>query len=253
MTAVLETRHLCKHYETEGGTVYRALNGIEVTINEGEFVAVMGPSGSGKSTLLYLMGGLDTPTDGEVFLDGKPLSQQSPTELALTRRRRVGFVFQFFNLLPTLNAEENIGLPLLLDGKDPTSKDNQQRVDQLLDLVGLKGHHKHRPDQLSGGQQQRVALARALVQRPAILLADEPTGNLDSQTSEGILALFRGLVDDQKQTIVMVTHDPRAAAQADRVIMLRDGQVAEKASIGSKRGTQEIRIQLATLTATDPV
>jgi putative ABC transport system ATP-binding protein len=253
MTPVLETHGLCKHYETEGGTIFQALNGVDVSINAGEFVAIMGPSGSGKSTLLYLMGGLDTPTGGEVMLDGKPLSKQTPTELALTRRRGVGFVFQFFNLLPTLNTEENIGLPLLLDGQDPTSKDNQQRVDHLLELVGLKDHRKHRPDQLSGGQQQRVALARALVQRPAILLADEPTGNLDSKTSEGILALFRGLVDEQKQTIVMVTHDPRAAAQADRVIMLRDGQVSEKASIGSKRGTQEIRIQLATLTATDPV
>jgi putative ABC transport system ATP-binding protein len=253
MASIVEVRNLCKQYQSDGGAAYTALDGIDISVNEGEFVAIMGPSGSGKSTLLYLMGGLDKPTSGEVILDGKPLSTQSATDLALIRRRRIGFIFQFFNLLPTLSAEENIVVPLLLDGHDPTKPEYRQYVEELMALVNLQSHRTHRPDQLSGGQQQRVALARALVQRPAILLADEPTGNLDSRTADDVLKLLRNLVDERKQTIVMVTHDAHAAAMADRVIMLRDGKVINNASVGNKRGTQEIMMQLAAITIGEPV
>jgi putative ABC transport system ATP-binding protein len=202
-----------------------ALAGVDFIVEEGEFVAIMGPSGSGKSTLLHLLGGLDGPTDGEVTLGGKPLSKLNDKEVTLIRRRNVGFVFQFFNLLPTLTAEENIALPLLIDGQN--IKKHQEKLDQLLELVGLSDRRHHKPDQLSGGQQQRVAIARAFVTDPAIVLADEPTGNLDSKTGEEILELLRRSCDELGQTIVVVTHDAKAASFADRAVFLMDGRIVD--------------------------
>ncbi|MDQ7030837.1 MAG: ABC transporter ATP-binding protein [Ardenticatenia bacterium] len=199
---------------------------MDFRVRRGEFVAVMGPSGSGKSTLLYLLGGLDRPTDGDIVLDGHSLSRLDDDEITLLRRRRVGFIFQFFNLVPTLTAEENVVLPLLIDGQDV--RRHVDRVTALLELVGLADRRDHKPDQLSGGQQQRVSIARALVMEPAILLADEPTGNLDSKSGTGILELMRRSCDELGQTIVMVTHDPKAAGYADRVVFLKDGRIVDE-------------------------
>jgi putative ABC transport system ATP-binding protein len=218
---ILQAERMSKQYRL-GETTVDALADVDLTVEQGEFVAVMGPSGSGKSTLLHLMGGLDAPSGGEVTLAGHRLSVLKDKEATILRRRQVGFVFQFFNLLPTLTAEENIALPLLIDGQ--RLREHQQRIDELLDLVGLSKRRHHKPDQLSGGEQQRVAIARALVCEPAIVLADEPTGNLDSLAGEEILRLLRRACDEQGQTIVMVTHDPRAASHADRVLFLKDGQ-----------------------------
>jgi putative ABC transport system ATP-binding protein len=225
MMTVLQAEGLYKQYEL-GEHVVNALDGVSLDIERGEFVGVMGPSGSGKSTLLHLLGGLDQPTGGEIFLAGRKVSQLSDQQATLVRRRNVGFVFQFFNLLPTLSAEENILLPLIIDGKK--SKDFKEQLDLILKRVGLEDRRHHRPDQLSGGEQQRVALARALITQPAILLADEPTGNLDTRTGNAMMQLLRESARDLDQAIVMVTHDPRAAAYADRVIFLRDGQIVDK-------------------------
>ncbi len=222
---VLNAEGLRKEYRM-GQHLVQALREIRLTIDEGEFVAIMGPSGSGKSTLLHLLGGLDQPTDGEITLVGKQVSRLSDKQATLVRRRNIGFVFQFFNLLPTLSAEENILLPLIIDGKRP--KAFRARLDEILDRVGLQDRRTHRPDQLSGGEQQRVALARALITKPAILLADEPTGNLDTQTGTAIMRLLQDSARELRQTIVMVTHDPRAAAFADRVVLLRDGSIVEE-------------------------
>jgi putative ABC transport system ATP-binding protein len=207
-----------------GARQIMALRNVTLRINAGEFLSVMGPSGSGKSTLLNLIGGLDQPTSGEIFIDDRPLHGISDDELTLIRRRRVGFIFQFFNLLPVLTAAENVALPLLLEGL-PFSK-VRSRAEELLAKVGLAERMEHRPEQLSGGEMQRVAVARALVTGPAVLLADEPTGNLDSRTSAEIFSLLKGL-HDEGQTIVMVTHDPKAASYGTRIITLRDGCVAE--------------------------
>lgn len=223
--AVLEASQLKKRYQLGIHEVY-ALNGIDFEVAAGEFVAIMGPSGSGKSTLLHLLGGLDVPTSGTVTLAGQPLSSLDDQRATLARRRNIGFVFQFFNLLPTLTAEENILLPLMIDGKNPA--DFKDRLDHLIALVGLEERRTHKPDQLSGGEQQRVALARALITQPAILLADEPTGNLDSNTGKTIMELLRRSCDSLNQAIVVVTHDARAAAYADRVVFLRDGQVERR-------------------------
>jgi putative ABC transport system ATP-binding protein len=220
--AVLVAKELRKQYIL-GKTQVQALGGVDFLVEEGEFVAIMGPSGSGKSTLLHLIGGLDKPSEGEITLAGKALSLLKDKQITLLRRRNVGFVFQFFNLLPTLTAEENIILPILIDGKSP--KKYQERLDHLLDLIGLKERRRHKPEQLSGGEQQRVALARALVTEPSILLADEPTGNLDTKTGTLIMDLLRRSCDELGQTIVVVTHDPRAASFADRVVFLRDGEI----------------------------
>ncbi len=225
MTNILETNGLNKQYKM-GEVEINALRGVDFSVRQGEFVAVMGPSGSGKSTLLHLMGGLDTPSDGDISLAGMRLTRLSDDEITVIRRRQVGFIFQFFNLLPTLTAAENLALPLLIDGK--RQADYQDRIEEMLRLVGLSDRKDHKPDQLSGGQQQRVAIARALVTQPAIVLADEPTGNLDSKSGSEILQLLRRTCDQQGQTIVMVTHDPRAAAYADRVVFLRDGQVVRE-------------------------
>ena len=221
MAGILETKGLHKQYQM-GEVAVDALRGVDFCVERGEFVAIMGPSGSGKSTLLHLMGGLDTPSEGEVTLGGRRLARLSDDEVTIIRRRQVGFIFQFFNLLPTLSAAENVALPLLIDGK--RMSDYALRVDDLLDLVGLGDRRDHRPDQLSGGQQQRAAIARALVTEPAIVLADEPTGNLDRNSGKEVLDLLRRACDEKDQTILMVTHDPYAASFADRVVFLRDGQ-----------------------------
>jgi putative ABC transport system ATP-binding protein len=219
---VVQANELRKQYQL-GSNKVDALAGVDFLVEKGEFVAIMGPSGSGKSTLLHMIGGLDQPSGGEILLAGSRLSQLKDKKATLLRRRNIGFVFQFFNLLPTLSAEENITLPLLIDGQNP--KDYQGRLESLLQLTGLSDRRSHKPEQLSGGEQQRVALARALITEPAILLADEPTGNLDSKTGTAIMELLRQSCDQLNQSIVVVTHDPRAAAYADRVVFLRDGRL----------------------------
>jgi putative ABC transport system ATP-binding protein len=206
-----------------GEVIVTALDGVNFKVEKGEYVAIMGPSGSGKSTLLHLLGGLDSATSGEVLLGGEPLSQMSDDQIARVRRQKVGFIFQFYNLLPTLTAAENVALPLLIDGKLLPSV--RPQVNALLELVNLSDRADHRPDQLSGGQQQRVAVARAFVNQPEIVLADEPTGNLDSRAGTAILELLRRICQEMGATIVMVTHDARAASYADRVIFLKDGKV----------------------------
>ncbi len=221
-SAILEATKLSKQYKL-GECPVNALAGVDFTVKRGDFVAIMGPSGSGKSTLLYLLGGLDHPSDGEITLAGLHLSILDDDRATLARRHNVGFVFQSYNLLPTLTAEENIVLPLIIDGQKPARF--SERVDSLLNFVGLADRRHHKPDQLSGGEQQRVAIARALVTQPAIILADEPTGNLDFKAGTAIMELLRLSRDELQQTIIMVTHDPRTAAYADRVVFLRDGQV----------------------------
>jgi putative ABC transport system ATP-binding protein len=220
--AILKASGLSKNYKLGDHSV-DALLGVEFTVDKGEFVAIMGPSGSGKSTLLHLLGGLDKPTKGEVTLAGLRLSVLNDRKITLARRHNVGFIFQFFNLLPTLSAEENILLPVIIDGKDP--RRYKERLAQLLQLVGLAERRRHKPDQLSGGEQQRVAIARALITQPAIILADEPTGNLDSKTGTSIMQLLRDLCDQLGQTTIIVTHDPRAATYADRVVFIKDGTI----------------------------
>lgn len=220
--SILQTRQLVKEYQM-GEVMVHALRGVDFVVNQGEFIAIMGASGSGKSTLLHLLGGLDSPSDGEVTLAGKTLSRLSDDDLTVIRRREIGFIFQFFNLLPTLTAAENVALPLLIDGQK--LEQFSAKVDELLALVGLAERRDHRPHQLSGGQQQRVAIARALVTDPAIILADEPTGNLDSASGEEILKVLRRACDEKKQTIIMVTHDSNAAKFADRVVRLKDGMI----------------------------
>ncbi len=206
-----------------GDRAVHALAGLSLTVPRGAFVTIMGPSGSGKSTLLHLIGGLDIPDKGEIVVDGRSLRSLSDDELTVYRRRNIGFVFQFFNLLPTLSAAENVALPLLLDGQRWPAV--RARVEHALDLVGLTPRQHHRPAELSGGEMQRVAIARALVIEPLLLLADEPTGNLDSTTGEEILKLLRHAATAHQQTILMVTHDPRGAAVGDRIVRLRDGRL----------------------------
>lgn len=219
---ILQAIALTKIYKL-GKVNVTALKDIDLEINKGEFVAVMGPSGSGKSTLLHLMGGLDYPTSGDVILAGQAFSKLNDNEITHLRRLKVGFIFQFYNLLPTLTAIENVCLPLMIDGQ--SLRRHRLWVDNLLELVNLQDRADHRPDQLSGGQQQRVAVARAFVNQPEIVLADEPTGNLDSQSGTTILELLQQSCLDLGATIVMVTHDPRAASYANRVIFLKDGEI----------------------------
>lgn len=225
---VVEARGIARVYE-QGDERVHALRGVDVVVATGEFLAITGPSGSGKSTLLHAIGGLDRPDEGEVWIEGRALSSLPDEELALIRRRRLGFVLQFFNLLPTLSAAENVAFPLLLDGVS----DALERAGACLDTVGLAPRADHRPAQLSGGEQQRVALARALVTQPALVLADEPTGNLDSATGEDILKLLRRTADEG-QTIVMVTHDERSASYADRMVRLVDGLLVPPPEGGSE-------------------
>lgn len=221
---VLKTNNLRKEYRM-GDHLVLALDGVDFKVEKGEFIAIMGPSGSGKSTLLHLLGGLDSPSEGEVNLAGQALSQLTEYQATLARRHNVGFVFQFFNLLPTLTAEENILLPLIIDGRNP--KKYEEWLGELLSLVGLLDRKSHKPDQLSGGEQQRVAIARALITKPAILLADEPTGNLDSKTGTAIMELIRKTSLELDQTVILVTHDPKAATYAQKVIFLRDGKIIQ--------------------------
>ena len=206
----------------EGAAAVEALRGVDVAFAPGSFTAIMGPSGSGKSTLLHILAGLDRPTEGWVEIDGTRLDELDDRALTLLRRRAVGFIFQAYNLLPVLTAEGNITLPLRIGGHKP----EPQWLDQLIDSVGLEERRHHRPSEMSGGQQQRVAVARALITRPAVVFGDEPTGNLDSVSSREVLDLMRRAVDELGQTIVMVTHDPMAAAIADRVVFLADGRLA---------------------------
>jgi putative ABC transport system ATP-binding protein len=219
---MLSVRDATKSYR-QGDAEVKALAGVTIDIAPGEFVAITGPSGSGKSTLLHLMGGLDVPTTGDILIEGASIARMSDDEVTIFRRRSIGFVFQFFNLMPTLSAEENVALPLLLDGKRP--RDVRGRVAAALDAVGLAHRRAHRPDELSGGEMQRVAIARALVIEPKLILADEPTGNLDSTTGEQILALIRQANRERGATVVMVTHDSRAAAHGTRLVAMRDGRV----------------------------
>jgi putative ABC transport system ATP-binding protein len=205
----------------EGDTIVQALRGVDLEIPPGQFTAVMGPSGSGKSTLMHILAGLDRPTTGSVSIDGQEITAMGDQELTLLRRRHIGFIFQFFNLLPMLTAEENIVLPLRIAGRDAETG----WVDEVISKVGLSDRRTHRPAQLSGGQQQRVAIARGLVSKPTVMFADEPTGNLDSTTSEEILVLLREAVESYGQTTVMVTHDVRASAMADRILFLADGLI----------------------------
>jgi putative ABC transport system ATP-binding protein len=233
MPPVLEARDLTKRYELAGGVV-DALRGISMVVEPGEFVALMGPSGSGKSTLLQLLGGLDQPSGGEVMLEGQPISQLGDDAATRLRRERTGFVFQSFNLIPLLDVRENVALPFAIAGLDARRGELAERVRDAIGLVDLSGKERHKPDQLSAGEQQRVAIARAVVTRPAILLADEPTGNLDFATGTEILeALWRSCTE-RGQTIVLVTHDAKAAAYADRVLVIRDGQVIDEIVVGRR-------------------
>jgi putative ABC transport system ATP-binding protein len=217
---VVSAQGLVRRYG-EGSTAVEALRGVSLDIAEGRMTAIMGPSGSGKSTLMHLMAGLDTPTEGTVAIDGVDITKLSEKKLTLLRREKIGFVFQFFNLLPMLTAEENVTLPLAIAG----TKIDQEWLEGLLETVGIADRRAHRPAELSGGQQQRVAVARALVTRPKVLFADEPTGNLDSSSSKEVLSLLRRSVDELGQTIVMVTHDAGAAAKADRILFIGDGRI----------------------------
>jgi putative ABC transport system ATP-binding protein len=231
--AILQVESARKQYKL-GAVTVDALAGVDLVVNKGEFVAIMGPSGSGKSTLLNLLGGLDQPTGGEVTLAGKKLSVLNDDQITLVRRRNVGFIFQFYNLVPTLTAEENVALPLVIDGK--REEDYRSRIEQVLTMVGISDRRRHKPDELSGGQQQRVAIARAFVTEPSIVLADEPTGNLDSKSGEEILNLLRRSCDELGQTIVMVTHDPKAASYADRIVFLKDGCIVDELRLNGARG-----------------
>jgi putative ABC transport system ATP-binding protein len=218
---VVVARALTRRYG-QGETAVDALRGVSLEIERGRLTAVMGPSGSGKSTLMHILAGLDRPSSGAVEIDGTDITKLSDNELTKLRRTHIGFVFQFFNLLPTLTAEENVVLPLEIAGRRP----EEEWLQEVLAAVGLEDRRRHRPSELSGGQQQRVAIARALLSRPTILFADEPTGNLDSHTSGEILELMRRSVDEYGQTTVMVTHDARAATIADRILLLADGEIA---------------------------
>jgi putative ABC transport system ATP-binding protein len=222
--ALVELRNVSKIYHL-GGEEIRALDDVSCDINEGEFISIIGPSGSGKSTLMHILGCLDSPTQGTIKLDGTMIHDASPRELATIRNRKIGFVFQFFNLLPKLNVLQNVELPMIYSGVG--AKERRDRAMDALKMVDLANRSKHRPSQLSGGQQQRVAIARALVNSPKIVFADEPTGNLDSNTGEAILNLFRSL-SSQGRTIMLVTHDPEIAAVTPRRIEIRDGKIAVK-------------------------
>jgi putative ABC transport system ATP-binding protein len=230
---ILEAHDLTKAYRF-GQTTVEALRGISLTVQPGEFVALMGPSGSGKSTLLQVLGGLDTPSSGEVILEGRAISRLSDDEATRLRRDRTGFVFQSFNLIPLLDVAENVGLPFTIAGEDPSRGPLRERIRDVIDLVDLTGKERHKPDQLSAGEQQRVAVARALVTQPALLFADEPTGNLDYTTGTEILAaLWRSCVE-RGQTVVLVTHESKAAAYADRVHVINDGRIIDSIELGRR-------------------
>lgn len=217
---LLRVEHLCKTYGT-GENQVKALDDVSFSVNRGEFVAIIGPSGSGKSTLLHLLGGVDKPTSGKVYVDGCDVYAQNEEKLAIFRRRQVGLIYQFYNLIPVLDVVENMTLPVLLDGQ----KVNSKRLNELLDTLGLRGRERHLPNQLSGGQQQRVSIGRALMNAPAVVLADEPTGNLDSKNSQEIVELLRLSNRTYHQTLIVITHDEQLALQADRIIAIEDGKI----------------------------
>ena len=217
---ILRVENLRKTYG-KGDTLVKALDGVNFSVEKGEFVAVVGASGSGKSTLLHLLGGVDRPTSGKIIIDGEDVYKLNETNLAIFRRRQVGLIYQFYNLIPILNVKENITLPILLDGKEP----DEEYLDELIDTLGLSKRVKHLPNELSGGQQQRVSIGRALMNRPALVLADEPTGNLDSKSSKDIIELLKLSNQKYKQTIIMITHDHNLALNADRIITIDDGKI----------------------------
>lgn len=217
---ILRVENLCKTYG-KGKNEVKALDNISFSVNKGEFIAIIGPSGSGKSTLLHILGGVDKPTSGKVFMNNQDVYVQNDEQLAIFRRRQVGLIYQFYNLIPILNVVENITLPLKLDGQ----KVNEERVNELLELLGLAERRKHLPSQLSGGQQQRVSIGRALINAPALVLADEPTGNLDSKSSQEIIGLLKHSNKKYGQTLIVITHDENIALQADRIIRIADGQI----------------------------
>lgn len=217
---ILKVENLKKTYG-KGNTLVKALDGISFTVNKGEFVAIVGASGSGKSTLLHLLGGVDRPTSGKIIIDGEDIYKLNETNLAIFRRRQVGLIYQFYNLIPILNVEENMTLPILLDGKKP----DETYLLELIETLGLENRINHLPNELSGGQQQRVSIGRALMNRPALLLADEPTGNLDSKASRDIVELLKLSNKKYKQTIIMITHDHNLALNADRIITIDDGKI----------------------------
>lgn len=219
---ILEIKNLCKEYG-KGEIKVDALKNVSFDVEQGEFVAIVGPSGSGKSTLLHILGGVDTPTSGEVIISGTDIGKLNENNLAIFRRRHIGLIYQFYNLIPILNVEENMTLPILLDGKKPDKK----LLKDLVEKLGLKERIKHLPNQLSGGQQQRVSIGRALINHPALLLADEPTGNLDSKNSKEILSLLKKFNEENNQTVIIITHDERIALSADRVITIEDGQITK--------------------------
>jgi putative ABC transport system ATP-binding protein len=233
--SIIRTENLTKVYG-QGDTAVTALHHVNLSIEPGEFVAVMGPSGCGKSTLLHLIGGLDRASQGNVWVDDHDLSGLNDAQLTELRRREIGFVFQFFNLIPVLDATENAALPLILDGVNPG--DARQRAAEWLGGVGLADRLHNRPDQLSGGQQQRVAIARALVSEPSLVLADEPTGNLDSRASDEVAGLLRKVADEWNRAVLMVTHDPRIAAYADRIIFLKDGTIVDQTRLNGDGATE---------------
>ncbi len=223
-----------------------AVQDINLSVEDGEFIAVMGPSGSGKSTLLYMLGGLERPTSGKVLLRDQDLSKLNDDALSRVRRTQMGFVFQFYNLIPVLTAVENVAMPLILDGV--TRVDATKRAVDALSKVGITDRGSHRPAELSGGQQQRVALARALVTNPALILGDEPTGNLDSHASEEVVQLLRRATEEWGRTVILVTHDPRIAAYADRIVFLRDGQIVDENRLKGQGNAEQIREQLNRVT-----
>ena len=217
---ILRVENLCKNYG-KGENMVKALDNVSFSVNKGEFVAIIGPSGSGKSTLLHILGGVDRPTSGKVYMDGEDVYAQKEDRLAIFRRRQVGLIYQFYNLIPVLNVTENITLPLLMDGQ----KVNKERLEELLFTLNLKGREAHLPNQLSGGQQQRVSIGRALISAPAVVLADEPTGNLDSKNSQEIVELLKLSNKKYGQTLMVITHDESIALQADRIIAIEDGRI----------------------------
>jgi putative ABC transport system ATP-binding protein len=244
--AILKAENLTKVYG-HGSTAVKALDHVNLSVEPQEFVAIMGPSGSGKSTLLHLLGGLDTPTEGRVLLDGVDLSKLSDKELTVLRRNKIGFVFQFFNLIPVLTVLENVALPLVLNGSPQGEAIERAKV--WLKRMELADRMHRRPSELSGGEQQRVALARALVTEPAVILADEPTGNLDSRRAEEMMGWLRRAVDEWGRTVVMVTHDPRMAAYADRIIFMKDGTIVDDTKLGAGRSAADLLEKMEALVA----
>ncbi len=224
---ILKVDDLCRVYGKDENEV-KALDHVSFSVEKGEFVAIIGPSGSGKSTLLHILGGVDKPTSGKVWVDGKDVYAQNDEQLAIFRRRQVGLIYQFYNLIPVLNVRENITLPVLMDGR----KVNEERLNELIGILGLDGREEHLPNQLSGGQQQRVSIGRALMNAPAVVLADEPTGNLDSKNSQEIVELLKSSNKKYGQTLIIITHDESIALQADRIIAIEDGHIVRDEETG---------------------